>query len=253
MGMLGKVILGAVVGVGAVAAAPFTGGGSLLAGASLATSLAGAGVAAGVGAGVGAIAGGVAGSIEEDEQMEEIKKAKESAYEDGVREGMYKTSDEVKKYVDFFLATTALSYYAARCDGEISEEEQWEIQQDMDAIKKNCEMPDQIKTKLEEIENDEILTWYEVKEYLDKVGLDTLRRLQKDVEEIVEADGIIRDEEKEVMQEFADYLEFREENNNFNDNIDYKDGAYLETLSALTVGAGAVAASLASFSWLNDL
>lgn len=47
MGYLGKALIGAVVGVGAIAAAPFTGGGSLFAGATLMSSLAGAGVAAG--------------------------------------------------------------------------------------------------------------------------------------------------------------------------------------------------------------
>lgn len=45
---------GLVVGVGAVAAAPFTGGGSILAATTLAGSLAGAGtIAAAVGAGAG--------------------------------------------------------------------------------------------------------------------------------------------------------------------------------------------------------
>ncbi len=41
--MWGKILAGAAVGVGAVAAAPFTGGGSLLGGASLIASLTGAG------------------------------------------------------------------------------------------------------------------------------------------------------------------------------------------------------------------
>lgn len=49
--MWGKVLAGVAVGVGAVAAAPFTGGGSLLGGASLIASLSGAGtIAAAVGA-----------------------------------------------------------------------------------------------------------------------------------------------------------------------------------------------------------
>lgn len=43
MGYAGKILVGAFIGVGAIAAAPFTGGGSVLAGASLATSLLGAG------------------------------------------------------------------------------------------------------------------------------------------------------------------------------------------------------------------
>lgn len=43
-----KILTGAIVGVGAVAAAPFTGGGFVLTGVSVAASLRGTGIAAGV-------------------------------------------------------------------------------------------------------------------------------------------------------------------------------------------------------------
>ena len=76
MGFWTKVIGGAVIGVGAIAAAPFTGGGSLLGAASLASSLAGAGaLAAGAGA-AGATAGAVMGRREKEE--EERKKGETS-------------------------------------------------------------------------------------------------------------------------------------------------------------------------------
>ena len=70
MGFWTKVIGGAVIGVGAIAAAPFTGGGSLLGAASLASSLAGAGaLAAGAGA-AGATAGAVMGRREKGKKKE---------------------------------------------------------------------------------------------------------------------------------------------------------------------------------------
>lgn len=74
-----KVLGGVALGVGAVAAAPFTGGGSLVGAATLAGSLAGAGtVAAAVGAGAaGAAAGYALNEKEEEERRREIEKARE--------------------------------------------------------------------------------------------------------------------------------------------------------------------------------
>ena len=71
---LGKILAytvgGVALGVGAVAAAPFTGGGSLLGGASIIASLAGAGVVAGV-AGVAGAAGGAVVQNFEDKKTEQ--------------------------------------------------------------------------------------------------------------------------------------------------------------------------------------
>lgn len=198
-----KILTGAIVGVGAVAAAPFTGGGSLFAGASLAASLTGAGLAA------GAFAGALAHEMDEMDHEELVKNAKESSFKDGIYEGRATTANEVKKYVDFYMATTALSYYAAKCDGYISWEEQLEIDQDLDAIKKNVDIPDAVKNELQRIINSDI-TFDMVKGYLDKVGIETLRRLKKDVDEIIKADGNISYEERRVRDEFADYLVKRE-------------------------------------------
>lgn len=208
MGKLGKVLLGTALGVGAIAAAPFTGGGSILAGASLASSLAGAGtIALATGAGaVGAIGGAVVGEIDEEKRTEEIKNAKSSSFKDGVQESKAKSAKEIKKYADFMLATTALSFYAARCDGRISKEEQLEIDYDLDSIRKNTDLPDQVKNKLLEIEKDVNLSWKEVIKYLNKVSVDTLERLYNDVDEIVKADGKVTKKEKEVMKNFSDYL-----------------------------------------------
>ena len=74
--MFGKVLAGALIGVGAVAAAPFTGGGSLLGAATLAGSLTGAGaVAAGAGA-VGAAVGAAVADSDETERQAENRRAK---------------------------------------------------------------------------------------------------------------------------------------------------------------------------------
>ena len=77
MGFWKKVIGGAVIGVGAIAAAPFTGGGSILGAATLAGSLAGAGAAA-AGAGVaGAAAGAALDSRSKDKHKKDLEQARQ--------------------------------------------------------------------------------------------------------------------------------------------------------------------------------
>ncbi len=212
MGYLSKVLIGAVVGVGAVAAAPFTGGGSLLAGATLASSLTGAGLLATgaglVGAGVGAVTQGVQDEFKEDD----IKEAKKSSFEDGVNEGKAATAKEVKKYVDFYLATTALSYYIARCDGFISKEEQLEIDFDLDAIKKNMDIPDAVINEMKQIINNTNITFDNVKIYLDKVNIKTLLLLEQDIDEIIDADNEVTEEELQAKKMFTTYLKGRQQN-----------------------------------------
>jgi len=209
MGYAGKVLVFAVIGVGAIAAAPFTGGGSVLGGVTLAASLSGQGLLA---AGA-SIAGGVAGAtiqkVEDDLKDEEINNEKKSSFKDGVKAGKNETVEEVMKFADFYLATTALSYYFARCDGEISEEEELEIGQDLDAIAKNVDIPAPIRQKLHEIATNKNITFDDVKVYLDKVSIETLHKLDKDADEIINASGGINEREKIAKQVFLDYLEGR--------------------------------------------
>lgn len=209
MGYLGKMIVGAAVGVGAVAIAPFTGGGSLLAAAAVAESLEGAGAIAAVAGGIGAVGGAVAADIEEEEQFEREKNASGEGFERGLNEGKSLAADEIRKYVDFYLATTALSYYMARVDGSISKEEQLEIDHDLDALAKNVDIPDAVKKTLKEISENEELSWDEVVSYLDKVSIQTLEKLSEDVDEIIMASDGILPEEQEAKERFEEYLSDR--------------------------------------------
>lgn len=209
MGYAGKILVGAFVGVGAIAAAPFTGGGSILAGASLATSLLGAGGMAAAASIVGGATGATLQKVEDSLKEKDVRDAKTSSFEDGIKEGKKETVDEIMKFADFYLATTALSYYFARCDGEISKEEELEIEHDLDAIIKNIDIPDPVRQKLAEISTDEDMTFDDVKGYLNKVSIKTLCKLAKDVDEIISASGGICEAEKKAKQVFLDYLEGR--------------------------------------------
>lgn len=197
------------MGVGAIAAAPFTGGGSILAGASLATSLLGAGGMAAAASIVGGATGATLQKVEDSLKEKDVRDAKTSSFEDGIKEGKKETVDEIMKFADFYLATTALSYYFARCDGEISKEEELEIEHDLDAIIKNIDIPDPVRQKLAEISTDEDMTFDDVKGYLNKVSIKTLCKLAKDVDEIISASGGICEAEKKAKQVFLDYLEGR--------------------------------------------
>lgn len=210
MGYLGKCILGATIGVAAVAAVPFTGGGSLLGGASLTMSLAGAGTVAGVCGAAGAAGGVVAQGVEDIKKSKQIKSAKKSAFLDGINAGKKMTVEQIQKFADFCLATTALSYWIARCDGEIDEKEKLELEYDLDSIKKNKDLPDAIKNELAKISLDEKILFNDVKKYLDKVSIETLKELENDIEEIIMANGEISKKEEKAKDKFIKYLQERE-------------------------------------------
>lgn len=210
MGYLGKSLLGASIGVVAIAAAPFTGGGSVLGGASLVASLSGAGAIAGIAGVAGAAGGAVVQGAEDVKKSKQIKDAKKSAFVDGINTGKKMTVEQIQKFADFCLATTALSFWIARCDGEIDEKEMLELQFDLDSIKKNMDLPDAIKNELANISKNEKISFKEVKKYLDKVSLDTLMELEKDIEEIIEANKVITKEEEKARNIYLKYLRERE-------------------------------------------
>ena len=156
------ILAGAVVGVGAVAAAPFTGGGSVIAGTTLAASLAGAGtVAAAAGAGAtGAVAGSVVGAS-----------SRRRTHDDGRREGEMKAKAECDRkierltaqleefvgmvkdreaFFDAVLAMTAVGMATANCDGEIHEAERKSIELFISGLSA-AKLPGKVKTGIEEM------------------------------------------------------------------------------------------------------
>ncbi|MCR5503774.1 MAG: hypothetical protein K6F53_12285 [Lachnospiraceae bacterium] len=135
--------------------------------------------------------------------------AKLQSFEDGIKEGKLEAVDYVKKYANFCMAATAVSFYFARCDGDITEEEQLEIQFDLDSIIKNRDLPDEIRNRLAEISLNRELRFEEVAGYLDGVSVETVLEFQKDIDEIIFADGTVNDSEKAAKQEFDEYLKRR--------------------------------------------
>lgn len=138
--MFGKILIGALVGVGAVAAAPFTGGGSLLGAASLAGSLAGAGTIAGaVGAGVAGATVSVkasqsktkqdqsAGAARAKQELEGAYALKQEMLTQEVAEMMQQHREDEIKQAQWITTLFAVGISAANCDGEICDEEMQEL------------------------------------------------------------------------------------------------------------------------------
>jgi tellurite resistance protein len=132
----GKAALGAVVGVGAIAAVPFTGGGSLLGGASLISSLAGAtAIASATGAAVtGAVVSAKLTSIE-DQNTKEIARKEGEAQAKAVhtkelmrlKETIEQTLKDSTKHFDDILALVSVATAVANADSEICNQERHEI------------------------------------------------------------------------------------------------------------------------------
>ncbi|MBI9113371.1 tellurite resistance TerB family protein [Maridesulfovibrio ferrireducens] len=144
-----KVLAGVALGVGAIAAAPITGGGSILGAATLMGSLAGAGtVAAAVGAGAAGAAAGYALSEKEEKEREEEKKDVKRVTEAKTKEKyqvkldnsnqvltatqreLVELKDKTKSFAEFTQKVTAMfgvGLAIANADGHISMYEEREI------------------------------------------------------------------------------------------------------------------------------
>jgi hypothetical protein len=156
----GGVVVGAVVGVAAVAAAPFTGGGSMLGAATLAASLAGTG---GVAAGA-AFAGASAGAAISNAQT---KTKERIAFAEGVEKekaesvvklqrlsNMMAHAAEVyaaqARLNEFIVSLAAVGFAMAACDGPVSEEEKDCVEEYVIGMSKIA-LPQSIRDRLSQI------------------------------------------------------------------------------------------------------
>ncbi len=159
--MWGKILAGVAIGVGAVAAAPFTGGGSLLGGASLAASLTGAGtIAAAASAG---IAGGAIGGAVGNKDKDKLNQAKEEGRTEGKAEVSIEINQlekqliaalqKLKSHDEHFrviIALEAVGVACAACDGEFTNTEKEEIGEFINGMLSQS-IPEDVKRKIKYI------------------------------------------------------------------------------------------------------
>ncbi len=218
----GKILAYAALGIGAVAAAPFTGGGSILGAATLAGSLAGAGaVAAAAGAGVvGAGVGYAMSRKEEDEDNEKdekiaelIKKAQK--YEEGFKRALNNFQSD-KEYFSYILGITALGIAMANADGEISEEERIEIEAFIGGIA-SSKYPSHIKDAISNIYEDKP-NFNTAMSYLEKIEPSNYTNIRNLLELIALADGVRHAKEEAFLKAFDSQITMIDYKADNNDN-----------------------------------
>jgi len=159
--MWGKILAGVAVGVGAVAAAAFSGSGSLLGGASALASLAGAGtIAAATGAG---LTGAVVGAAMADSDEKEKENIKNEGKAEGKAESLLETEKLEEKLIEALtnlkshdahfkaiIALEAVGVACAACDGDFSDNEKEEIGEFVKGMLAQS-IPEDVKAKIQSI------------------------------------------------------------------------------------------------------
>jgi tellurite resistance protein len=203
-----KILGGITIGVGAVAAAPFTGGGSVLAGVSLLSSLAGAGtVAAAVGSG---IAGGTIGAVMSDSDKEEGRREGEriatAKYEQKVEklnralEETLGKMKEDKSYFQLIIALFAVGMATANADGNVSAEEINELDEFITGAAYSS-LPPHVKEVIAKLKANpptfnEAMQLAKKLDEIDKILFETV------IELVSLSDGSVNDKERAILAAF---------------------------------------------------
>lgn len=202
----GKILGLAVLGIGAVAAAPFTGGGSIFGAATLAASLTGAGAiaAAGAAGAAGASVGYVLSRKEEEEEQAKNEKIAElnkkaEKYEEELKKAISQFQGD-KEYFNYIIASTAMGMAVANADGEISSEELIEINEFVGGMA-SLNYPQHIVTQIEEFKNNPP-SFNEAMKYLERVSESNYESIKNLIELVIEADGFIHEKEKAFLEAF---------------------------------------------------
>jgi uncharacterized tellurite resistance protein B-like protein len=217
---LGKVLGFAALGVVAVAAAPFTGGGSIAGAATLASSLAGAEAIA-VGAAVAGGAIGAAKARKEEEKNEKIAELSKKAdkYEKALKEAIKKFKGD-KEYFNYILASTAAGISIANADGDISSKEREELEEFIGGMA-NSNYPQHIKDEITKLYNKPPSLNTAI-EYLKKVHPSNFDGIKDMLELVMEADGHCHEEEISFLEAFkrqVQSIDYLEEDDDFEDGF----------------------------------
>ena len=195
----GKILGLAALGVGAIAAAPFTGGGSILGAATLAGSLAGAGTiaAAGAAAATGAGVGYVLSKKEEEEEKEKDKKIAGFSQK---AEKAETTLKEHEKHTNLILALSALGCAMANADGEISPEELVELHEFVGGISSQS-YPTHIVEQINEMISNPP-SFNDAMKHLERIDAIEFPEIRNLLVMIMESDGVIHKKEEAFLKAF---------------------------------------------------
>ena len=203
---IGKMLGLAALGIGAIAAAPFTGGGSILGAATLAGSLAGAGAIAAATAAdaAGAGVGYVLSRKEEEEEARRKEKDKKNEKEMAENNLKAKKAENVlqqhEKCTNLILALSALGFAMANVDGKISPEEAEEIDAFIGGLSAQA-YPEHITNQLERLRTNPP-TFNEALKYLKLVESVEYSDIRNLLVAISESDDFVHPNEKAFLLAF---------------------------------------------------
>lgn len=201
---IGKILGFAALGVGAIAAAPFTGGGSILGAVSLAGSLAGASALA---TGAGVVGAGVGMALSEIEQEEKAKqeqklaeyKLKSEKFERELNKAIKNFKGD-KEYFNYIISATAIGIAIAHSDNCISQEEKDEIENFIGGIVAST-YPEWVKSTIKDLYIN-IPTFNSALMYLSKIAPSNYGSIRDLLEVVMIADGVTHEKELAFIKAF---------------------------------------------------
>jgi len=195
----GKILGMAALGVGAVAAAPFTGGGSILAATGAVASLAGAGTVA-VAVGAGVVGAGVGAVISDNEEKEEARQQTAITKANLKADKAETIVEETKEHYTLIIALTALGVSMANVDGKISPEEMEELHEFVGGLASQ-KYPQHI---IEEIDNivKNPPTFNEAMKHFEKVSSVEYPEIRNILVAVMKSDGEIHQKEKAFLSAY---------------------------------------------------
>lgn len=108
------------------------------------------------------------------------------------------------------IATVAVLYYFARCDGKISEKEKAFIVNSISQFTEKINASQKTFDEIEKIENAEKMNFFELRKYLDTVDVSVLEELSSQIRKNMNV--FPTQEEKKAVQEFENYASMRKDN-----------------------------------------
>lgn len=178
--------------------------GKAIAGAANAVGGIAVGAAMGLAQGASSLASGAASTVEgginaikENSFSARLRKARIKGFRDGIKQGAYLAGQ--KRY-NFIYAYVATLCFLMRCDGDFSQEEQEWLEDGLDYLKLDGGLPNDVKTKVQAIADDEDLSFDRVKDCLDNVSIVSLGSIAEQLQVAAAADGQVTEEEEHACR-----------------------------------------------------
>lgn len=138
-------------------------------------------------------------TIKENSPSARLKRERINGARDGIDQGIYLAAQD--RY-NFYYAYVSTLCFFLRCDGVLSIEEEAWLASNLNHLKLEGGLPEDVKEKLKIIAGNESISFDQVKEYLDRVSLRSLDSIGEHVQLSIELDEEVSDEEKKLKSFF---------------------------------------------------